>query len=573
VRNIAIADRKDWVFSYPAPPPPPSRSSKLRDALATIPIVLLGPALVIPMLITSAATPELRARSDAPSPGDTVTVTGDGFERRMTGTLVWSEDGSKVASFQANGGGRFSVKVALADDVPLGVHEIVALDAGGTERASLSLEVVAAAPSTPDPTPVPTPDPTPVPTPDPTPKPTPDPTSAPTPEPTPEPTPAPTAQPAASPTPAATPSPAPTASASPVPTAAPATASPTATPLATATAAPVPTATPIVPSGPVAPGNAILISASQIGALPTSGAAWTALKARADSTMGLPDISNQDDDTDQIVLARALVYARTGIASYRTSVVSAIRAALGTEAGGRTLALGRNLPAYVISADLISLKTADSAFDTGTFRPWLRSLLTEVLDGRTLVSTHEDRPNNWGTHAGAARAAVAAYLGDATEMARTAQVFRGWLGDRSAHAGFSYGDTSWQCDPARPVGINPAGCTKNGVDIGGAQPEEMRRGGTFAWPPAFTGYAWEALQGAVLQADLLRAAGYDAWNWSDRALLRAVRFLYERAGWVAEGDDTWQPWLIDDRYGTSYRGLPPSRTGKNFGYTDWLTGL
>ena len=30
----------------------------------------------------------------------------------------------------------------------------------------------------------------------------------------------------------------------------------------------------------------------------------------------------------------------------------------------------------------------------------------------TLVSTHENRPNNWGTHAGAARAAVARYLGD-----------------------------------------------------------------------------------------------------------------------------------------------------------------
>ena len=158
-------------------------------------------------------------------------------------------------------------------------------------------------------------------------------------------------------------------------------------------------------------------------------------------------------------------------------------------------------------------------------------------------------------------------------MARTAQVFRGWLGDRSAYAGFTYGDLSWQCDPAHPVGINATGCTKNGVDIGGSLPEEMRRGGTFAWPPTFTGYAWEALQGAVLQADLLRTAGYDAWNWSDKALLRAVRFLYGRAGWAADGDDTWQPWLIDRRYGTSYRTAPPARTGKNFGYTDWLTGL
>jgi hypothetical protein len=312
------------------------------------------------------------------------------------------------------------------------------------------------------------------------------------------------------------------------------------------------------------------MSASEISLLPMSGAAWTALKARADGASGIPDISNQDDDIDQVVLAKALVYARTGETSHRTSVLAALKMALGTEDGGRTLALGRNLPAYVISADLISLRTLDPSFDSGAFRPWLRALLSKSLDGRTLVSTHEDRPNNWGTHAGAARAAIAAYLGDAAEMARTAQVFRGYLGDRAAYAGFTYGELSWQCDPAKPVGINPTGCTKNGIDIGGALPEEMRRGGTFAWPPVPTGYAWEGLQGAVLQAELLRVAGYDAWNWSDRALLRATRFLYGRVGWVAEGDDEWQPWLIDRRYGTAYRGPAPARTGKNFGYTDWL---
>jgi alginate lyase len=312
------------------------------------------------------------------------------------------------------------------------------------------------------------------------------------------------------------------------------------------------------------------VTAAQIRALPASGAAWDGLKNRADGTLGVPNISNQDDDTDQIVLARALAYARTGSLAYRSTVATAIEQAVGTEVGGRTLALGRNLPAYVISADLISLKTYDPVFDSNVFRPWLRSLLTEVLDGKTLRQTHEERPNNWGTHAGAARAAIAGYLGDTAEMARTAQVFRGWLGDRAAYAGFVYGDLSWQCDATRPVGINPTGCSKSGVVIDGALPEEMRRGGTFTWPPTPTGYAWEALQGAVLQAELLRVAGYDSWNWSDRALLRAVRFLYARAGWPAEGDDEWQPWLIDDRYGTSYRGPAPARTGKNYGYTDWL---
>lgn len=315
----------------------------------------------------------------------------------------------------------------------------------------------------------------------------------------------------------------------------------------------------------------ILMSRTQLLSRPTSGAAWTALKARADSSIGTPDISNQDESADQTTFAKSLVFARTGIASYRTAVISALKAAIGTETGGRTLALARNLPGYVLAADFIDLGAADPSFDQSTFKPWLRSLLTKPLDGRTLVSTHEDRPNNWGTHAGAARAAIAGYLGDSGQLARTAQVFRGYLGDRTAYAGFSYGELSWQCDPAHPVGINPP-CTRLGIDIGGVMPDDMRRGGSLTWPPVSTGYPWEGLQGAMLQAELLRAQGYDAWSWSNKAILRAVKFLYERARWAATGDDEWQTWLIDARYGTSYRVPAPVRGGKNFGFTDWLYG-
>ncbi|MDP9483934.1 MAG: alginate lyase family protein, partial [Chloroflexota bacterium] len=346
---------------------------------------------------------------------------------------------------------------------------------------------------------------------------------------------------------------------------------PTPTPTPTPTSTPTPVATPIpTPPLPVSVGAGFLVSGSDIAGLPISGAAWSALKARADGAMGTPDISNQDDGTDQTVLAKALVYARTGTTSYRTSVLAALRSVVGTEDGGRTLALGRNLPAYVIAADLVALRTADPTFDQTVFRPWLRGLLSETLDGMTLRETHERRPNNWGTHAGAARAAIAAYLGDSAELARTALVFRGWLGDRTAYASFDFGDLSWQCDPTRPVAVNTSGCSRAGVAIDGALPDEMRRGGGFTWPPTFTDYAWEAMQGATLQAELLRRAGYDTWNWSDKALLRATRFLYVRAGWAAEGDDEWQPWLLDRRYGTAYRGAAPARSGKNFGYTDWL---
>lgn len=117
----------------------------------------------------------------------------------------------------------------------------------------------------------------------------------------------------------------------------------------------------------------------------------------------------------------------------------------------RTLATARNLAAYVIAADLVRLEPAQDA----VFRDWLSQLLHKNIDGRTLANTQEDRANNWGTMAAASRAAAAAYLGDHVELDRTAQVFRGFLGDRSAYADFDFeSDASWQADPSAPVGIN-----------------------------------------------------------------------------------------------------------------------
>ncbi|MEP6664839.1 MAG: alginate lyase family protein [Nocardioidaceae bacterium] len=130
------------------------------------------------------------------------------------------------------------------------------------------------------------------------------------------------------------------------------------------------------------------------------------------------------------MLAKALVYARTGVNSYRSEVTQALRAVMGTE-GESTLALGRELAAYLIAADLIGLQEADPVLDA-TFRGWLSGLLDRTLaEGDSLTSTHERRPNNWGTRAGASRAVVAAYLGDTAELGRVAKVFRGWVGDRT----------------------------------------------------------------------------------------------------------------------------------------------
>lgn len=319
--------------------------------------------------------------------------------------------------------------------------------------------------------------------------------------------------------------------------------------------------------------------AEELARLPISGPAWTQLKSVADEQAPVPDLSDQESAANIAILAKALVYARTGQSKYRDQVVDALRVITfeNTEdgEGGRVLSVGRELAAYVIAADLIDLTGYNPGLDN-SFRAKLHNLLTKKLNGwgseKTLQQTHEERPNNWGTHAGATRAAIAVYLGDAAELERTATIFRAYLGDLSASNNFEFGDDlSWQANPNQPVGVNPKGATKEGHSIDGALPEEMRRGGRFRWPPRETGYPWEGLQGAIVQAEILRRAGYPAWEWQDRALLRAVQFLYD-INWKPEGDDEWQIWLINRVYGTNFPTTSPADAGKNMGWTDWTHG-
>ena len=317
--------------------------------------------------------------------------------------------------------------------------------------------------------------------------------------------------------------------------------------------------------------SGIWISPAEVRQLPMSGAAWDNVRSAADRSCGNVDLADQEQMTNVCIMAKALVFARTGAARYRADVVAVLTQIVNAPAySGRALALGRELGAYVIAADLIGLGDFDPRLDV-LFRATIRTLLTTSTDSgpSNLVECHETRPNNWGTHCGASRAAVAAYLGDADELDRAAQVFRGWLGERSSYAGFRYGDLSWQCDASRPMGINPAGCSRDGHSIDGVLADDQRRAGGFTWPPPKENYVWEGLQGALVLAVILHRAGYPVWDWGDRALLRAATWLHDQAGYPAEGDDTWQPHILNRYYGTSFPARVPTRAGKNVGWTDW----
>lgn len=341
-----------------------------------------------------------------------------------------------------------------------------------------------------------------------------------------------------------------------------------------------------VPVGPGDPPLYIWISDEELAALPASGEAFERVAAAADGDFGPPNVSALNKPHNTSTLAAAMMYVRTGGESYRAKVADAIMSIIGTEytgcrtdecidIGALAVTLGRNLACYAIAADLIDFNDYDPVREA-TFRAWLDAIRYQQWSDGSLVDEDEQRTNNHGRVAGASRVALALYLGDAVDLERAAQVFKGFLGDEAAYDGFSYNhDLSWQADESNPVGINPLGAIKAGHSIDGALPEEMRRGGPFQFPPVYTGYPWGALQGVVVEALLLARQGYDVWNWEDRAILRTVQFLnvlriaHPQDPWWATGDDTWTPWLINWAYSTRFPTDPSIVPGKIMGFTDW----
>jgi hypothetical protein len=345
------------------------------------------------------------------------------------------------------------------------------------------------------------------------------------------------------------------------------------------------------------PGGAqsgIWISRAELAQRPTSGAAWDRLLQDAARAPGTANISDQDSNHDVYTLAAALVCARTG--EYCTKARQQVLAAIGTETGGRWLAVGRNLGSYIIAADLLDLRADGNPASPGSLvEAWIRGWLTKRLsDNNNTSLLRQFGPFHAGSNAAAqegfAYAAVAAYLGDQDALARAWDAYRTYACDPTApdregidlRRGVEWG---WAHNNTKPCGVNPAGSTKvvssgypgagSSFRIDGAIINDMYRGGYYQNPPIYTQYPWVGLEGFVPAAVILQRAGYPAFQVADRAVLRTHEYLW----WLRSqtGDVRWFDGtrarevvhLINVVYGRNYPVNSATGGGRTVGYTDW----
>jgi hypothetical protein len=325
-------------------------------------------------------------------------------------------------------------------------------------------------------------------------------------------------------------------------------------------------------------------SAVELSSKPISGEPWQAVVDAADAAdPNAASVSNQDSNNNAEILAAAIAFARNGNQVYRNKVITACGLLVaGGNPGDRTLAWARETGAYALAADLVDYRTPD-------FELWLRNMAEGYIasDNRTMLEMFYVRPNNWGTMGFGSLCAIYGYLQDTTRLIQIRDYWiQSVLGPKPA--ALTYGDDlSWHVDQNNLRLINPKGSVKEGLNIDGVIPDDMRRNGSFSNPPPVptTSYHWEVLQGIVMGARILDRLGMGIWAVSDSAIYRAVYILqveWENAfgNWKAEGDDLWMLPFIDEVYGTNYTIGQPSRVwehGKNTGWPyvvwDGTTGI
>jgi hypothetical protein len=345
-------------------------------------------------------------------------------------------------------------------------------------------------------------------------------------------------------------------------------------------------------AGPRVSEAGIWIGRDELRRRPTEGEEWERLLADARRPFGRASIADQDSNHDVWTLAAALVCVRIG--EHCDKARQGVLDAIDSEAGARWMAVGRNLGSYVIAADLLDLREGGApGEDAERVQRWMESWMEKHLRDNNTEMMRPIAPFHSGANGAAqegfVHVAVAAYLRDGRALQRAWDAYRTFVCDPTAPDLERIdlrrpAEDGWTHDPRRPCAINPAGTVKvvatlDGTErverIDGALVADMRRGGLFQSAPGYTQYPWVGLEGLVPAALILERAGYPAFAVADRAVLRALEYLWYLR--TETGDERWFDGeraseivhLVNVRYGVSFPVVGPTRGGRTVGYTGW----
>lgn len=336
-------------------------------------------------------------------------------------------------------------------------------------------------------------------------------------------------------------------------------------------------------------GDYILIRRDALLAKPTAGPGWEFLTAQADAVWDAPDLAALNTKTPAMVLAAALVYARTGDAAYRDKVIAAVTKAPGTEdTSGVVLPFARNVFGYVVAADLVGMPL-DTVTDSGeTWRSFLERARTEEFTGNTrwisLEKTSGDSAANWNAYALSSHLAISVALGEEEAVARDVTIFRRFLGDTtspwpafaptSGHNWNGNGAT-WDMTPTLQRGINPE---RPGESRSGAIILDASRHTSLPSVPCCTtdlagrAYIEESLDALLAVTMVLAARGQDFTDFEDQAIRRAYDFLVRNGGPSGYSNGRYLALAINNLYGTGYPTSAGDSVARHLGYGAWLFG-
>ncbi len=322
---------------------------------------------------------------------------------------------------------------------------------------------------------------------------------------------------------------------------------------------------------------------------PMTGNAWAAVlnQAKAQSIDGA-NLSDMHMQHDVGTLAVALAGVRLQDAALIAKAKACLTDAIGTEAGGDSMDVGRSLAAYVIAADTLGIRS-------GPIFDWLDSFRTKRIphDNTGALMTIRDRAWETGTNAscqvGLCSVALAVYLRDAEWVRENWDAYRRICGDKTSPFVLkpnTFGDP-WQADINNRVGIQPVGAVKNGLNIDGAYLDMGRSNPkpttSLKYDARMSLYPWVSLNGIIWAGLIfhhLDRKAFPAFEIQDRAILRAVKFMRRLArdtgnmGWWGQDKKEDVKWLAHVAYPndlplSEYPITLPVGPHDQVGWSDW----